>query len=610
MKNTLLLILFFFSSISFAQNYHADDKAALRSFLRQESAEEGKANLEQLGLMPADTLNWLTDEAWISSLLRVTWSDETPQRITRILWGRKNISGKLDMTSCAELANLYCYENSISSLNVASCKKLRVLDCADNFISSLDASSCTELVVLDCYNNALFSLDISFCTGLTHLDCSNNSISSLDVSSCTKLARLNCLGNTLSSLDISSCTELLYLDCSFNNNISSLDISSCTKLTHLDCLGNTLSSLDISSCTELLYLDCSLNNISSLDISSCTKLTQLKFSSNNIPSPDLSSCPELTHLGCSGNNLFSLDVSFCPKLTHLDSFNNNLSSLDVSSCPGLTYLSCSSNNLSSLDLSPCPELTSLDCSYNNLSSLDMSFCPNLTSLSCSNNIISYLDIHPDIELVYFNCYSNRLLLSKLYEVNMTVTDIGKRYLNPQHIPYQNAISIGTPLDFSSEKIFDDVKTIYRIRRMNRESLEEGIHYTISDGVIVFLEAGEFRVDMTNAAIQDTYGLVEVVVYGITVEDESVSIPEVKMNSKVAVYPNPIYANETLIVKLPKELEGSSLEVYTMSGMLVKQRISLSNELNNVDISGLSPSTYLFHIISKEGRRETFTVIIK
>ena len=62
-----------------------------------------------------------------------------------------------------------------------------------------------------CYDNKLTSLDLSNTTALAALDCSDNELTSLDVSKNTSLIQLWCTGNKLTNLDISKNTKLMIL---------------------------------------------------------------------------------------------------------------------------------------------------------------------------------------------------------------------------------------------------------------------------------------------------------------------------------------------------------------------------------------------------------------
>ena len=95
-----------------AQIYHEDDKEGLRIFLRQPSAVAGKINAEQFGLSLNDTINWKTDEGWVSNICCLNWNDENPKRLIEInYWSYSNLAGTLNASKWTELQMLDCQVN-------------------------------------------------------------------------------------------------------------------------------------------------------------------------------------------------------------------------------------------------------------------------------------------------------------------------------------------------------------------------------------------------------------------------------------------------------------------------------------------------------------------
>ncbi len=119
MRAYYYIILFLFSMLGgclpvvTAQVYHANDKEALRAFLRQPSAVAGKCNGEKVGLTPADTVNWTTDENWVSKIVEVDWTFVAPRRILQILHVHNNRLRDLDVSSLTLLleGEFWCYNN-------------------------------------------------------------------------------------------------------------------------------------------------------------------------------------------------------------------------------------------------------------------------------------------------------------------------------------------------------------------------------------------------------------------------------------------------------------------------------------------------------------------
>ena len=229
------------------------------------------------------------------------------------------------------------------------------LDCCGQSLSSLDVSQNTALIHLDCSANDLTSLDVSQNKALTTLDCGVNQLTSLNVHGCTALETLICdendwRGGQLTTLDVSGCTALKKLQCN-NNQMVSLNASGCTALTDLDCGRNQLTSLDISGCTALIRLSCFRNFLTSLDVSGFTKLQELYCADNLISDLNVSGCVALTKLDCYTNALSDLDVSDCTALTYLDcSFCAYLTSIDLSKNTALTNLHCSNDPIMTITI--------------------------------------------------------------------------------------------------------------------------------------------------------------------------------------------------------------------------------------------------------------------
>ena len=309
---TLCMALMLTTISTVAQTYHEDDKEGLRMFLRQASAEEGKINAEQLGLVVSDTLDWQTGEEWVAKVTSLTWNTETPKRLTVIgyytpSWGSKNLAGVLDASKWSKLQILYFTENQLTTL---------------------DVSKNTELTTLMCLNNQLTALDVSKNTELTNLGCGNNLLNELDVSTNTKLRSLSCYTNQLAALDVSKNTELTTLTCS-SNQLTDLDVSTNIKLTTLDCFSNQLTALDVSKNTELTDLACGNNPLNELVVSTNTKLRSLSCYTNQLATLDVSKNTELTTLTCPSNQLTVLDLSTNTKLTTLRCYDNRLPLSDL-----------------------------------------------------------------------------------------------------------------------------------------------------------------------------------------------------------------------------------------------------------------------------------------
>jgi hypothetical protein len=179
------------------------------------------------------------------------------------------ISDLTGIETFANLGELHCHNNSLSSLDVTQNTALTELRCHVNQIATLDVTQNIALTALRCHANQIVILDVSQNTDLTILSCYENQLASLDVSLNTTLINLRCYSNLIMSLDVSNNVNLTNLECG-NNSISSLDLSSNTALTFFGCGNNTLASLDLSNNVFLTDIYCYENLLSSLNIANGT----------------------------------------------------------------------------------------------------------------------------------------------------------------------------------------------------------------------------------------------------------------------------------------------------------------------------------------------------
>jgi Leucine-rich repeat (LRR) protein len=388
--------------------------------------------------------------------------------------------------------------NEISSLDLSRAPALSSLFCYNNQLSTLDVSKNTALSSLSCSNNPLQTLDVSKNTALTYLYCQNNQLQTLDVSKNTALTNLNCYNNQLSTLDVSKNTALTNLNC-YNNQLQTLDVSKNTALTNLNCYNNQLQTLDVSKNTALTYLDCDKNQLQTLDVSANTGLIRLY---------------------CYNNQLQTLDVSANTALTTLNCQSNQLKTLDVSKSTALTTLYCDNNQLSTLDVSGAPSLTILQCQNNQLQTLDVSKNTALIGLQCYNNQLSTLDVSANTELTNLFCYGNRLSLSDLYAASRKISDLNNKLLGTQTWETQNGVT-GAEIDLSAHSILDGTLTVFTVK-IGTNTAVSGTDYSLAEGRIVFLRAGSYTVEMTNATITSHSGYPAKVVASYEVVNDIIS----------------------------------------------------------------------------------------
>ena len=121
-----------------------------------------------------------------------------------------------DLTGIAYFANLTelnCYHNQLTTLDVSKNAKLSALRCNNNGMVELNLGDITHLTLLECNDNNLTELDVSKNPCLEELQCRENKLRRLVIGKNYRLTGLYLRGNQLTSLDLSGITRrILNLD--------------------------------------------------------------------------------------------------------------------------------------------------------------------------------------------------------------------------------------------------------------------------------------------------------------------------------------------------------------------------------------------------------------
>ena len=271
-KNIVLFtILCLFVLCSKGQTYHPDDKEGLRMFLRQPSAISGQLNAQRLGLTLTDTLNWQSNETWVSKVIGLVWNESAPKRIYRIgsqfnyKWRDRGLAGNLNCGYWTELTWLFCNYNQITSLELSNNIKLVLLDCEHNPLTALDVSNNVALYDIIANNTQLTTIDVSNNTQLVWLMLNYNQLTNLDVSKNTSLGVLTCAYNQLTTLDVRNNIALIQLGIP-GNQLTDIDLKNNTALQAINVSNNQIKELDLSHLYSLNYLFCDSNQLTTLDV--------------------------------------------------------------------------------------------------------------------------------------------------------------------------------------------------------------------------------------------------------------------------------------------------------------------------------------------------------
>jgi hypothetical protein len=290
---------------------------------------------------------------------------------------------------------------------------------------------------------------------------------------------------------------------------------------------------------------------------------------------NLENNPLLEHLWCFENQLISLDVSN-KQLYRLYIFNN----------VDLTYLDCSNNYLMELNVSLNPSLTILDCHNNLLNYLIIRSNLELTTLNCSNNLLSSLDVSRNEVLQELWCNNNLFQLSWLYE-DLNPFNITNKYLGTQILKKRD-VKVGVPVDFSLEKEFDGVATVFTVVKDSPPYTSND--YSVENGFVTLNNKGAYTFTMTNSAVTshpDFPAKIIIPLLGYGTND--ITEPQEKIH--IEVYPNPT-TGELRIMN--DELQIDNIEIYDVYGR--KQRHVPSVTCREIiDISNLSAGVYFLKV---------------
>jgi hypothetical protein len=79
--------------------------------------------------------------------------------------------------------------------------------------------------------------------------------------------------------------------------------------------------------------------------------------------------------------------------------------------------------------------------------------------------------------------------------------------------------------------------------------------------------------------------------------------------KVTVYPNPVSIGENLTLQLPDSFTGGYMNVISLTGSIVKQKLPLPGIISTVNVADWAPGIYLLNIVAPNGDRETVKIAV-
>jgi Leucine-rich repeat (LRR) protein len=332
-----------------------------------------------------------------------------------------NAQTSLDVSNCPALAELYVYNNPLTSLVMGSITSLQTLFCGSTNLPSVDLRHQPNLTYMSAVNSPLLLcilvddiavvesypqwskdygasysdtdcelrtmipdenfeqalIDFGYddiidgriltnsISGITTLDVSNLDISDLTgIQDFTALTTLDCSHNQISTLNINSLFQLETLNASYNT-IEWVDTYSLNALTHLE-LQHNLFIQSYMPNSSLVYTDLSYNNIESFYYDNSVT-EYLDISHNNIGIIYYLNLPAAATLNMSYNVMEEVDLGDLSQMVMLDFSNNQLTGAVLPAMPMLETLHCENNMLTRLNLRNKPLLTAVDATQNQLS---------------------------------------------------------------------------------------------------------------------------------------------------------------------------------------------------------------------------------------------------
>lgn len=130
--------------------------------------------------------------------------------VTKISITNTNCTDLTGIAYFANLTELNCYHNKLTTLDVSKNAKLRILKCYNNGMEKLNLGDITHLTLLNCDDNNLTELDVSKNPYLEDLECRENKLRRVVIGKKYKLTTLYLRGNQLTSLDLSGTTREIW----------------------------------------------------------------------------------------------------------------------------------------------------------------------------------------------------------------------------------------------------------------------------------------------------------------------------------------------------------------------------------------------------------------
>lgn len=238
MKHTLLMLLVLVAATASAQIVTFSDPNFKAKLLTSSSSTSVAYNSseEYIKIDANNDGQIQVAEALLVYKLNVSGASLTaPNSIT-------NLSG---IEAFANLTELTCNYQKITSLDATALTNLTRLYCDQTYVTSINVTGLNSLVHISCgYNEQLQVMDCSNLPQLQTILCSSGNLTSLLLNGSTLLKEIYCLSSELTTLDLTGLTQLEVLNIQ-GNALTALDASPATALILLNCINNTNLTLSL-----------------------------------------------------------------------------------------------------------------------------------------------------------------------------------------------------------------------------------------------------------------------------------------------------------------------------------------------------------------------------
>lgn len=324
--------------------------------------------------------------------------------------------------------------------------------------------------------------------------------------------------------------------------LENADLSPMTKVEAIDMHNTGLydGKLILPESKNLWELVLDGNNFETQTFENLTELANFNLAGNKYTSFDLSLYPKVRFMQLSHNKISNIKFGNNSSMYQLDLTGNNLSNIDLNGAKGIEELLISDNQISEIDITPIKDyLRVLYISGNRFtfaSLPDVSICPYFTTFDYTNQ--RPMDVA---------CYEYKIDLSSQAVINGTPTD------------YYWFLG-----DFQSDVYYDYYYESFVGEQLEGPEDSSDPEYTIENGVTTFLYPESITRNVICAMTNSQY-------------------------PNLILYTSPTRLSGAGIESLFDTDSDGLVNVYNLSGVLLKHKVSVTNALK-----GLEPGIYLIN----------------